>query len=85
MKFAEQLINSKELQEKAGGHVFKDANGNLIGANAALASAIATSRSEYAKSVDEAHQIMKHYKLSSGKDKDIFRQFRDAFRWNSTG
>jgi len=37
----------------------------LIGANAALASAIATSRSEYAKSVDEARQIIKHYKLSS--------------------
>lgn len=70
-EFAEQLINSKELQEKAGGHVFKDANGNLISANAALASAIATSRSEYAKSVDEAHQIMKHYKLSSGQRQKI--------------
>ena len=64
-EFAEQLINSKELREKAGGNVFKDANGNLIGANAALASAVATSRSEYAKSVDEARQIIKHYKLSS--------------------
>ena len=64
-EFAEQLVNSKELREKAGGNVFKDANGNLIGANAALASAIATSRSEYAKSVDEARQIIKHYKLSS--------------------
>ena len=70
-EFAEQLINSKELQEKAGGHVFKDANGNLIGVNAALASAIATSRSEYAKSVDEAHQIMKHYKLSAGQRQKI--------------
>ena len=66
-EFAEQLINSKELREKAGGNVFKDANGNLIGANAALASAIATSRSEYAKSVDEARQIIKHYKLSSAE------------------
>ena len=64
-EFAEQLINSKELREKAGGNVFKDANGNLIGANAALASAIATSRSEYAKSVDEARQIIKHYKLDA--------------------
>ena len=64
-EFAEQLINNKELREKAGGHVFTDENGNLIGANAALASAIATSRSEYAKSVDEARQIIKHYKLSS--------------------
>ncbi|QWQ31436.1 hypothetical protein KOY49_00070 [Candidatus Minimicrobia vallesae] len=70
-EFAEQLINSKELREKAGGNVFKDANGNLIGANAALASAIATSRSEYAKSVDEAHQIMKHYKLSSEQRQKI--------------
>ena len=70
-EFAEQLKNSKELQEKAGGNVFKDANGNLIGANAALASAIATSRSEYAKSVDEAHQIMKNYKLSSGQRQKI--------------
>ena len=70
-EFAEQLINSKELQEKAGGNVFKDANGNLIGANAALASAIATSRSEYAKSVDEAHQIMKNYKLSAGQRQKI--------------
>ena len=64
-EFAEQLINSKELREKAGGNVFKDENGNLIGANAALASAIATSRSEYAKSVDEARQIIKHYKLDA--------------------
>lgn len=70
-EFAEQLINSKELQEKAGGNVFTDENGNLIGANAALASAISTSRSEYAKSVDEAHQIMKHYKLSSGQRQKI--------------
>ena len=70
-EFAEQLINSKELQEKAGGNVFKDANGNLIGANAALASAIATSRSEYIKSVDEAHQIMKNYKLSAEQRQKI--------------
>ena len=70
-EFAEQLKNSKELQAKAGGNVFKDANGNLIGANAALASAIATSRSEYAKSVDEAHQIMKNYKLSAGQRQKI--------------
>ena len=70
-EFAEQLKNSKEVQEKAGGNVFKDANGNLIGVNAALASAIATSRSEYAKSVDEAHQIMKHYKLSAGQRQKI--------------
>ena len=70
-EFAEQLINSKELREKAGGNVFTDENGNLIGANAALASAIATSRSEYAKSVDEAHQIMKHYKLSAGQRQKI--------------
>ena len=70
-EFAEQLINSKELQEKAGGHVFKDKNGKLIGADAALASAIATSRSEYAKSVDEARQIIEHYGLSSEQRQDL--------------
>ena len=70
-EFAEQLKNSKELQEKAGGNVFTDENGNLIGANAALASAISTSRSGYAKSVDEAHQIMKHYKLSAEQRQKI--------------
>ena len=70
-EFAEQLISNKELREKAGGNVFTDENGNLIGANAALASAIATSRSEYAKSVDEAHQIMKNYKLSAGQRQKI--------------
>ena len=70
-EFAEQLINSKELREKAGGNVFTDENGNLIGANAALASAIATSRSEYAKSVDEARQIIKHYKLSSEQRQEL--------------
>ena len=64
-EFAEQLISNKELREKAGGNVFTDENGNLIGANAALASAIATSRSEYAKSIDEARQIIKHYKLDA--------------------
>lgn len=70
-EFADQLINSKELREKAGGNVFKDANGNLIGADTAFASAIATSRSEYAKSVDEARQIIKHYNLSSEQRQDL--------------
>jgi hypothetical protein len=70
-EFADQLINSKELREKAGGNVLKDENGNLIGADTAFASAIATSRSEYAKSVDEARQIIKHYKLSSEQRQDL--------------
>ena len=70
-EFAEQLINSKELREKAGGNVLKDENGNLIGADTAFASAIATSRSEYAKSVDEARQIIKHYNLSSEQRQDL--------------
>ena len=70
-EFAEQLINSKELRERAGGHVLMDDKGNLLGADAALASAISTNRSEFSKSVDEAHQIMKHYKLSSGQRQKI--------------
>ena len=70
-EFAEQLINNKELREKAGGHVLVDDKGNLLGADAALASAISTNRSEFSKSVDEAHQIMKHYKLSSEQRQKI--------------
>lgn len=70
-EFAKQLINSKELRGKAGGHVLVDNKGNLLGADAALASAISTNRSEFSKSVDEAHQIMKHYKLSSGQRQKI--------------
>ena len=70
-EFAEQLINSRELRERAGGHVLMDDKGNLLGADAALASAISTNRSEFSKSVDEAHQIMKHYKLSSGQRQKI--------------
>lgn len=61
-EFAEQLINSRELRERAGGHVLMDDKGNLLGADAALASAISTNRSEFSKSVDEAHQIMKTLK-----------------------
>lgn len=69
--FANQLLNNKDLREKAGGHVLMDDKGNLLGADAALASAISTNRSEFSKSVDEAHQIMKHYKLSSGQRQKI--------------
>lgn len=69
--FANQLLNNKDLREKAGGHVLVDDKGNLLGADAALASAISTNRSEFSKSVDEAHQIMKHYKLSSGQRQKI--------------
>ena len=69
--FANQLLNNKDLREKAEGHVLVDDKGNLLGADAALASAISTNRSEFSKSVDEAHQIMKHYKLSSGQRQKI--------------
>ncbi len=69
--FANQLLNNKDLREKAGGHVLVDDKGNLLGADAALASAISTNRSEFSKSVDEAHQIMKHYKLSSEQRQKI--------------
>lgn len=69
--FADQLLNNKDLREKAGGHVLVDDKGNLLGADAALASAISTNRSEFSKSVDEAHQIMKHYKLSSEQRQKI--------------
>ena len=58
-QFAESMMKSQDMQERAGGIAGSD------GADSALASAIATMRSDYGKSVEEAHQIIKHFNLSS--------------------
>lgn len=58
-QFAESMMANQSLQERAGGIAGSD------GADSALASAIATMRSDYGKSVEEAHQIIKHFNLSS--------------------
>lgn len=58
-QFAESMMKNQGMQERAGGIAGSD------GADSALASAIATMRSDYGKSVEEAHQIIKHFNLSS--------------------
>jgi hypothetical protein len=58
-QFAESMMKSQDLQARAGGIAGSD------GADSSLASAIATMRSDYGKSVEEAHQIIKHFNLSS--------------------
>ena len=64
-KFAEDLLSNSTLQNQAAGNV------SPYGKEAALASAISTTRSETSKSIEEAHQIMKHHKLSSGQRQDL--------------
>lgn len=64
-KFAEDLLSNSTLQDQAAGNV------SPYGKEAALASAISTTRSETSKSIEEAHQIMKHHKLSSGQRQDL--------------
>lgn len=57
-RLADAIIGDKSLQDRAAG-VYKH------GVDAALASALSTSRSDEAKSVEEAGQILKHFNLSS--------------------
>ena len=64
-KFAEDLLSNSTLQDQAAGNV------SPYGKEAALASAISTTRGETSKSIEEAHQIMKHHKLSSGQRQDL--------------
>ena len=63
-QFAESMIKSQDLQTRAGGIAGPD------GADSSLASAIATMRSDYGKSVEEATQIVKHFNLSSEQRQD---------------
>ena len=58
-QLAENMLADKQLQEEAGGIY------GSLGADAAVASAISTMRSEYGKSVEEGRQIVKHFNLSS--------------------
>ncbi len=60
VQFAKALVASEALQEKAGGI-------DVNGANAALASAIDTMRSDYNKSITEGRAINKHFNLSGSQ------------------
>lgn len=55
---ANEYINNEDIRVRAGGIYER-------GADAAMARATATMRSEYSKSVGEADQIIKHFNLSS--------------------
>lgn len=57
-QFSKSLLESSELQRVAGGI-------HEHGKNAAIATAVSTMRSEYAKSVEEGKQILSHFNLSS--------------------
>ena len=58
-QLAENMLADRQLQREAGGIY------GSLGADAAVASAISTMRSEYGKSVEEGRQIVKHFNLSS--------------------
>lgn len=57
-EFAEKLLASESMQKAAGG-IYQ------YGADAAAASAVATMRQEYGKSVQEGAELIKHFNLSS--------------------
>lgn len=66
-QLAEAIINNEDYQRQAAGNVYLDDNGNNLGMDSALATAIATTRSETAKSIEEANEIMKHYKFNASQ------------------
>lgn len=66
-QLAEAILNNPEYQRQAAGNVYLDGNGNNLGMDAALATAISTTRKETAQSIEEADAVMKHYKLTSSQ------------------
>lgn len=57
-QLAENMLADKQLQKEAGG-IYE------FGADAAVASAVSTMRTEYGKTVEEGAQIIKHFNLSA--------------------
>lgn len=58
--FAEEMVNNQALQQYAGGiHEY--------GADSALANAVATTRGESAKSVEEANQVLDYFEANAGQ------------------
>ena len=70
-KLAEDVLNIPEYQEIAGGNVYVDEHGNNLGMDAALATAVAASRGETAKSIEEAHQVINHFKFSAQEKQEL--------------
>lgn len=70
-KLAEDVLNSSEYQRMAAGNVYVDEHGNNLGMDAALATAVAASRGETAKSIEEAHQVINHYKFNAQEKQEL--------------
>lgn len=70
-KLAEDVLNIPEYQEIAGGNVYVDEHGNNLGMDAALATAVAASRGETSKSIEEAHQVINHFKFSAQEKQEL--------------
>ena len=70
-KLTEDVLNSSEYQRMAAGNVYVDEHGNNLGMDAALATAVAASRGETAKSIEEAHQVINHYKFNAQEKQEL--------------
>ena len=70
-KLADDVLNSSEYQRMAAGNVYVDEHGNNLGMDAALATAVAASRGETAKSIEEAHQVINHFKFNSQEKQEL--------------
>lgn len=70
-KLADNVLNNDEYQRIAGGNVYVDEHGNNLGMDAALATAVAASRGETAKSIEEAHQVINHFKFNAQERQEL--------------
>ena len=70
-KLAEDILNNDTYQRMAGGNVYVDEHGNNLGMDAALATAVAASRGETSKSIEEAHQVINHFKFSAQEKQEL--------------
>ena len=70
-KLADDVLNSSEYQRMAAGNVYVDEHGNNLGMDAALATAVAASRGETAKSIEEAHQVINHFKFNAQEKQEL--------------
>lgn len=70
-KLAEDILDNDTYQRMAGGNVYVDEHGNNLGMDAALATAVAASRGETAKSIEEAHQVINHFKFSAQEKQEL--------------
>lgn len=70
-KLAEDILDNDTYQRMAGGNVYVDEHGNNLGMDAALATAVAASRGETAKSIEEAHQVINHFKFNAQERQEL--------------